>query len=738
MRASRDTKSTPPRPITGRSDLTMIDMLVSLQPVEEIPTTSTRCSRLAVVAVTIATQAVVATIGASPAQAVTYWVTTVADNTTADDQCTLREAMLAANNTPANIDCGPGSEGRDDIVFRAFVPFTVLAAPLPTITDSVLILGDVAFGTTIDANGRARAFVIDPGVDVTLSKLTITNAKAADGHAVSMSYATPGEDGGAIHNRGQLHLEDVRVTHSAAGRGGDTIFIGGKGGNGGAIYNAGTIIGFRVTFDENSAGMGGRTDSSYADTIGPGGHGGAIYNAAGGQITLYAATFWRNNQGRGATFYTPPTHGYGAALFSAGSAVIKASTFYENGIGFFTGVIVPDATGTVVLSSSLVLEPLGCRVPFGGLIVDGGFNSPQHATARCGAAAIQIPRNVDLSLFVGTLRNNGGYVPTLAIMSGMSDEVPSTFEDCAEGQLVHLGLPSTLTDARGRVRPPSPLSPGDSPNCDTGAYERIGPDARRALRTLTIAGAGSGHGTVTGDRIECAISAGASSGQCASEYLTGTVVAPTAIAAADSIFVGWEGDPECEDGSVVMNGAKSCTAIFDLRGFSIRGSADDVGNVRAPKTQGSAEVTFNAEFAFAGAVDLGSATLTIDALLNEEGANGAGELVEGLPIVLHALPGGGSTAAIFETPAGAGPRVTVEVQLAPSSLSTVAIAIEGATIARFPELCATATPSATTLTTRFTIDDGVNPPLTVTSREPWRCLAPIAGDRRQPQLLRTR
>ena len=148
-------------------------------------------------------------------------------------------------------------------------------------------------------------------------------------------------------------------------------------------------------------------------------------------------------------------------------------------------------------------------------------------------------------------------------------------------------------------------------------------------------------------------------------------------------------------------------------------------------------MTFNAAFAFAGAIDLGSATVTIHALLNEEGASGAGELVEGVPIVLQALPGGGSTAAIFETPSGVAPRVTVEVQIAQSSLSTVAIAIEGATIARFPELCATATPPATTLTTRFTIDDGVNPPLTVTSREPWRCLAPTAGDRLQPRLLRT-
>ena len=698
--------------------------------------TSFRGSRLAGVAVIIAMQAVVAAIGASPAQAVTYWVTTVADNTTADDQCTLREAMLAANNTPANTDCGPGSAGRDDIVFGPFVPFTVLDAPLPTITDSVLILGDIAFGTTIDANGRVRAFVIDPGVDVTLSKLTITDAKAPDGHFVSPTFSTNGEDGGAIYNRGRLHLEDVRVTQSAAGRGGDGSFSGGAGGNGGAIYNAGTIVGYRVTFDENSAGAGGRAlDSAFPNKTGPGGHGGAIYNAAGGGITLYAATFWRNNQGRGSTFYTPPTHGYGAAVFTWGWAIIKASTFVENGIGFSTGVIVTDGTGQVLLSSTVMAQALGCQklgeAPGG--FFDGGYNLGfinQAGVGTCGFLVTSILVSSGLPVLETELRNNGGYVPTLALPSTSLalDKVPASFDDCAEGKLLNLGLPSTLTDARGVERP-------QNGNCDIGAFER-GPSFRTAGRVLAITGAGSGHGTISGDGLDCAIAAGASAGQCSAEYGRGTVVTPTATAAADSILVGWAGDPECADGSVVMNGDKHCVAIFDLRGLSARGSANGVGNVRSPKSQGSAEVTFNAEFAFAGAIDLGSATVTINALLNEEGASGAGELVQEVPIVLPAVTGG-STAAIFETPSGGAPRVTVEVQIAQPSLSTVAIAIEGATLARFPELCATARPSATTLTTRFTIDDGVNPPLTVTSREPWRCLAPTAGDRLQPRLLRT-
>lgn len=675
--------------------------------------TSTRCSRLVVVIVSIAMQAVVAAICASPAYASAYFVTSLADNVFADGVCTLREAMLAAEDVPSNGDCGLSFEEFDTIFI--WIPGTiVLAGKLPDITKGVAILGHDAGGTTIDANGRARAFVINSsgpfyGVDVRLEKLTITNAKAPDG-----SVASPrGEDGGAIRNSGRLDLRDVRITHSAAGNGGAGV---GEGGHGGAIYNAGGIVGYRVTFDENSAGWGG---SDNGINFSRGGSGGAIYNAAGAALILYGATFMKNAEGRDLGF------GAGAAVYTRGPAVIKSSTFLRNG-GIstqFASTITAEGSGQVLLSTTIVDDL--CE----GSFIDGGYNvfiTGTNCPLAPNSGSITLPW---AELFDMELRNNGGFVPTAALppTSPALDRVPASFEDCADGMLVNRGFPFELTDARGVERP-------QNGNCDIGAFER-GPSFRTAGRVLALTGAGSGHGTISGDGLDCAIAAGASAGQCSAEYGRGTVVTPTATAAADSILVGWAGDPQCADGSVVMNGDKHCVAIFDLRGLSARGSANGVGNVRSPKSQGSAEVTFNAEFAFAGAIDLASATLTINALLSEEGASGAGELVQEVPIVLPAVTGG-STAAIFETPSAVAPRVTVEV-IAQSSLSTVAIAIEGATIARFSELCATVRPSATTLTTRFTIDDRVNPPLTVTSREPWRCLAQTAGDRLQPRLLRT-
>jgi len=64
-----------------------------------------------VVLAVIAVQAALATIVASPAWGESCIVATLADDTMADGLCTLREAMLAANNAPANADCGPIADG---------------------------------------------------------------------------------------------------------------------------------------------------------------------------------------------------------------------------------------------------------------------------------------------------------------------------------------------------------------------------------------------------------------------------------------------------------------------------------------------------------------------------------------------------------------------------------------------------------------------------------------------------
>ena len=101
--------------------------------------------------------------GAPVAHAATLTVTTTADNTTDDTDCTLREAILAANGAPANDDCGTGSAGLDTIAFN--IPaaqcgadgvciITLSGSNLPDITEVVVI-----DGTTQPRYGTAPANV---------------------------------------------------------------------------------------------------------------------------------------------------------------------------------------------------------------------------------------------------------------------------------------------------------------------------------------------------------------------------------------------------------------------------------------------------------------------------------------------------------------------------------------------------------------------------------------------------
>jgi uncharacterized protein (DUF2141 family) len=76
---------------------------------------------------------------------------------------------------------------------------------------------------------------------------------------------------------------------------------------------------------------------------------------------------------------------------------------------------------------------------------------------------------------------------------------------------------------------------------------------------LTVSKAGSGTGTVTSS--PAGIDCGA---DCSETYTEGTVVTLTPTADVGSTFSGWSGDADCNDGSVTMTAATSCTATFSL------------------------------------------------------------------------------------------------------------------------------------------------------------------------------
>jgi len=100
---------------------------------------------------------------------------------------------------------------------------------------------------------------------------------------------------------------------------------------------------------------------------------------------------------------------------------------------------------------------------------------------------------------------------------------------------------------------------------------------------LTVTGAGTGNGSVTGGAsiISCDVAAGVTGNQCSGTYDEGTQVTLTAAADAGSSFGGWSGacsgTGTCQ---VTMNQAQSVTARFELQHeLAVAGAGTGNGSV---------------------------------------------------------------------------------------------------------------------------------------------------------------
>jgi hypothetical protein len=81
--------------------------------------------------------------------------------------------------------------------------------------------------------------------------------------------------------------------------------------------------------------------------------------------------------------------------------------------------------------------------------------------------------------------------------------------------------------------------------------------------TVTVAGAGTGSGAVTGGGINCSLNAGAATGACSTSVDSGTAITLTAAPGATQTFNGWTGactgTGTCQ---LTMTAARSVTADF--------------------------------------------------------------------------------------------------------------------------------------------------------------------------------
>ena len=302
-----------------------------------------------------------------------------------DADCSLADAIIAANRDRAEGDC-PAGRGADTIILSQTI---TLRAELPAITSDITIEGN---DYTISGNNRYRIFYNDGGAltinDLTMIQGYVEGDGSGFGGAIynkdgtltisgsSFSDNLAEYDGGAIYNDGELSISDSNFSGNLADEDGSAIYNlegmlsisdstfsrNSDNSTGSAIFTDGELSISSSTFSHNvgrailNAGELSITNSNFNDNSAAS-VGGAIYNKHGGELSISDSTFSHNSASSG------------GAIESGGELSISDSTFSHNS-AWDGGAIYTDGELSIVNStfSGNSAEYLG-----GGAIKNSGW-----------------------------------------------------------------------------------------------------------------------------------------------------------------------------------------------------------------------------------------------------------------------------------------------------------------------------------------------------------------------------
>ncbi|HKU27723.1 MAG TPA: choice-of-anchor Q domain-containing protein [Candidatus Sulfotelmatobacter sp.] len=346
-----------------------------------------------------------------------------------------------------------------------------------TIGKSLKLIGSGA--SIIDGgNGSTVVTVSSTIAHVILSNLTIRNGQAST--VLFIGFRDRALAGGGISNSGTLTLTNSIVSGNWAPipciqsflfcqlRFGTAL--------GGGIYNSGALIIISSIISGNHAG-------SYCNANPCSAFGGGIYNA-GTLMTIKNSTLTGNSVSTACSTSLSCRVGVGGAFYTVGTvtlnnSTVTGSTAYRcsgvcdgmggaivNGSGNLAlnnstvggnpaGGIVNAATST--LQNSLIANNSGANC--GGAITSHGYNLSSDNTCKFNG-----PGDMNnINPLLGTLANNGGPTPTIALLEGSPAIDAGNHAGCTDGS-GHL----LTTDQRGQPRPDKE----DTVGCDIGAYEK--------------------------------------------------------------------------------------------------------------------------------------------------------------------------------------------------------------------------------------------------------------------------
>lgn len=420
-----------------------------------MPTSKTL--RLSLAAVLIA-GVVLALRPALIVHAATISVNTTADENNVDGDCSLREAIIAANTNTAVDACPAGNDVADTIVLPAGTYTLSIAGTGEDgsqtgdldVLIGLTIEGAGAGVTTIDGNAIDRVFDVFGFGVVTISRLTIRNGNggATAGGSVRVGSSatltlqsarvsdTPNTSEHAIYvlSGSNLNVLASRIENNLGGgiyvQLGATATIrnssisGNQASGGGGINSAGTLILVNSTLSGNSA------DFS----------GGGLLNA--GSASLYNVTVAENVAGAGGV------NGNGGGIETYNGSLTFQNSILANNVDLF-GAAYTECFGTLTSAGyNLIENTLGCTIT-GDTTGNNTGNDP----------------------VLDVLAGNGGGTLTHALLTGSPAINAGNPGGCVDDNGVTL-----LTDQRSYLR---------NGTCDMGAYEYNSPGQATPTNTPT-------------------------------------------------------------------------------------------------------------------------------------------------------------------------------------------------------------------------------------------------------------
>ncbi|MGH7288144.1 MAG: choice-of-anchor Q domain-containing protein, partial [Myxococcota bacterium] len=459
-------------------------------------------------------------------------VTTFDDELNSDGDCSLREAIQAANSDAA-VDACPAGSGADAILLRAGSYLLGSAGQL-VITSDLAIRGTGNGRTVIDAAHHGRVFHVAAGT-VELSRLTLQNGRAAfdagilNHGAVTLFRSTVRSNtavisNGGISNYGTMAIVDSFVVDNTATREFDGGIFNAAGAtliidrstvsgntatlNNGGIVNLGAMEIADSTVSGNNAdqSVGGIAnlatmvivDSSVSDNTATREFNGGIFNEAGATLTVVDSSVSGNiaNLSNG-------------GVANLGAMVIAESSVTNNvARSEFNGGVFNDAGATLTLVNSTVSGNTA-EIRNGGIFSFGALevvnstvsdnSAGQNGGIVGGAGSVTLKSSI-------VARNAGGDCRGAITSAGHNLDSDNTCNLTAAGDLpavdpmlgpladnggpteTHSLLPGSpaidaiavadctdldgdpvVTDQRGVARP-------QGAGCDIGAFERaVGP-----------------------------------------------------------------------------------------------------------------------------------------------------------------------------------------------------------------------------------------------------------------------